>query len=323
MIPAVAALFLLLPVGADDLDKLLDRLRSEDPVERRRVQTELLRLGDAAVPAMIQALESSSPRPEEEVARQIRRLGAPTWKERNEATQALVRLGRPAIALIEAKIAAADPEAAWRLKAAVVEIREKAGRDEQVEETRAAALCDVLGQSGDARAVRPLLRILAADPPESRPELKRRTALALGPLRGKMEAAQAEEAADRVLQVLERTSAPLEKGQLIKTLGRLGGAGALRPLAALLADRSEKNVHLKQSCVAALAGLGHARGIRAIVDALGADDVSVRHAAAAALEELAGNRFGYDPRATAEENREAVGRFQEWGATKYGKAWDQ
>ena len=53
-----------------------------------------------------------------------------------------------------------------------------------------------------------------------------------------------------------------------------------------------------------------------------ADDVYVRQGAAAALEELSGDGFGYDPRATAEANLEAVGKFRAWGAAKYGKAWE-
>src|SRR5205814_8386925 len=121
---------------------------------------------------------------------------------------------------------------------------------------------------------------------------------ALGLLRGTMSPAQAEESTDRVLQVLERTPAPLDKAVLLKALGRLGAPAAVQPLAALLADRSEKNVHLKRSCMAALAALGQARGVRTIVEALAADDVYVRQGAAAALEELSGDGFGYDPRAT-------------------------
>ncbi|HEV3026714.1 MAG TPA: HEAT repeat domain-containing protein, partial [Planctomycetota bacterium] len=217
----------------------------------------------------------------------------------------------------------ADPEAAWRIRAAVAEIREKAGQDEQAEELRAGAICDVLGQAGDGRAVAPLLRLLGADPPGKRTALKVRACQALGLLGTAMDAKQREEAADRVLQVLERVPGPLDKGILIQTLGGLGSLGAVRPLSALLADRSEKNVHLKRSCAAALAAIGSARGMRALVDALAADDVYVRQGAVAALEGPAGGLFGFDPRATPEENRAALGKFRDWGSAKYGKAWEE
>jgi HEAT repeat protein len=319
-----AVAFLLLLVLQDpSVETLLDQLRTEDASERRRIQSELARRGGAAVPAMVRALEIASPRPEEEVARLLKKLGSTSWKERSEATAGLVRLGRSAVPLLEARLAAADPEAAWRLRSAVAEIREKAGQDELLEEARSAALCDVLGQSGDPRASAALLKVLSGDGPEKRQQLKLRAAQALGLLRGAMSGPQADEAADRVLQVLERMPGPLEKAMLLKALGRIGSPAAVRPLAALMADRSEKNVHLKRSCAAALAALGHPRGVRAVVDALGADDVYVRQAAEAALEELAGQDFGYDPLATAEENRAAIAKVRAWGAAKYGKDWEQ
>jgi len=320
---AAAALIALLSFQADDsVDALLERLRTDDAVSRRGAQLSLLRLGAEAVPPLLRALESVSPRPEEEIARLVKRLGSASWKERNEATESLVKLGRPAVGLLEARIGSADAEVAWRLKAAVAEIREKAGRDEQAEETRGAVICDVLGQAGDARAVAPLLRLLAADAPSQRLALKLRACQALGLLRTGMDAHQAEEAADRVLQVLERAPGALEKGLLIKTLGRLKVAGTARPLAALLADRSEKNAHLKRCCITALAAIGDPRGLRAVVDALASEDVYVRQAAGAALEDLAGNGYGYDPRRSPEENREAAGKFRRWGAEKYGKDWE-
>lgn len=338
MIPAVVFLSLLLsfdsPASTElatsqdklspgDIDSLLAKLRTEDAAERRRIQAELAALGPSAVPAMIRALESASPRPEEEVARLVKRLGSQSWKERSEATEALVRLGRTAVPVLEARIAGADSEAAWRLRSAVSEIREKAGQDEQLEEIRAAALCDLLGQAGDGRAVAPMLQLLAADGPEKRLQLKLRACQALGLLRAAMSAAQADDAADRVLQVLERIPGPLDKAMLLQSLGRLGVPAAARPLAALLADRSEKNVHLKRSCMAALAAMGHARGVRAIVDALGADDVYVRQGAGAVLEALAGESFGFDPRVPASENQAAIDKYRTWGAAKYGKAWEQ
>jgi HEAT repeat protein len=320
---AAAALIALLPFQAgDSADAALERLRTDDAVVRREAQMALLRLGADAVPALLRALESVSPRPEEEIARLVKRLASSSWKERSEATASLVKLGRPAAPLLEARIGDADAEVAWRLKAAVAEIREKAGRDEQAEETRGAAICDVLGQDGDARAIAPLLRLLAADAPSKRIPLKLRACQALGFLREGMDAGQAEEAADRVLQVLERAPGALEKGLLIKTLGRLKVAATARPLAALLTDRSEKNAHLKRCCITALASIGDPRGLRAIVDSLSSDEVYVRQAAGAALEAMAGDRFGYDPRRTPEENREAAGKFRRWGAEKYGKNWD-
>lgn len=312
-----------IPAPLADVEQLLERLRTEDANERHRVVMELVRLGGESVEPCLRALESASSPPAPEVARLVERLGARSWKERNQATEALIRLGRFAIPALEARIASADPEAAWRLRSAIAEIREKAGQDEQLEEVRSAALCDVLGQLADGRAVAPLLRLLSGEAPGKRFLLKLRACQALGLLHGSISPAQAGEAADRVLELLERTSGPLEKSMLLKTLGELGTTAGVRPLAALLLDRSEKNVHLKRSCMSALAAIGQGRGIRAIVESLEADDVYVRQGAVAVLAELAGDAFGFDPRAGTEENRAAVARFQAWGASKYGKDWQE
>ena len=178
----------------------------------------------------------------------------------------------------------------------------------------AVLLPALLFQSGDS--LESLLERLRTEDAAARRE-------ALGLLRGAMDAGQAEEGANRVLEVLERVPGPLEKGALIRTLGALGAAGAVRPLSALLADRSEKNVHLKRSCAAALAAIGRPRGIRALVDALAAEDVYVRQGATSALEGTGADLSGYDPRAGEEENRAALARVRAWGATKFGAAWDE
>src|ERR1043165_9819349 len=101
MISAVALLSLL-AFRSVDVDQLLERLRTDDAAERRRAQAELAALGAEAGPAMIRTLETASPRPEEEVARLVKRLASPTWKERSEATLALTRLGRSAVPVLEA-----------------------------------------------------------------------------------------------------------------------------------------------------------------------------------------------------------------------------
>ena len=143
---AAAALIALLPFQAgDSVDALLERLRTDDAVARRQAQISLVARGAEAVPDLLRALESASPRPEEEIARLVKKLESASWKDRNAATEALVKLGRSAVAPLEARIGAADPEVAWRLRAAMAEIQEKAGRDEQAEEIRASPACPRTG----------------------------------------------------------------------------------------------------------------------------------------------------------------------------------
>jgi HEAT repeat protein len=322
-------LLLILPLASaaaeplqDDIEKAVEALKTEDAAQRRGALEGLLKRGAAAVPPALRALEGASPAAPERIAALLRQLASKGWKERDEAMQALVRLGRSAKAGLEAVPAEGDPEVVWRVKAALAEIQERAGREDLLEELRNAALCEFLGEAGDARAVGPLLRVLSAPGGESRPELKLRAADALGKLAGRLAAAQSEDAAERVLALLEKTPSPLQKGLLIRVLGRLRSPACVRPLSALLADRSEKNLHLKRACLAALAQTGDAAALRAVIETLGSADPYLRQAAAAALDEASGAPSGFDPRLTAEENREAVAKLQAWWTKKFNRAWE-
>src|SRR5438876_3905290 len=177
---------------------------------------------------------------------------------------------------------------------------------------RNIALCEFLGEAGDARAVGTLLRILASGPADPRPDLKIRAADALGKLAGRLQPAQGEAAADTVLAMLEKSASALQKGLLIRVLGRLRSPSSVRPLSALLADRSEKNLHLKRACLAALGQTGEPAALRAVIESLRSDDPYVRQAASAVLEEAMGGPTGIDPRAEVEENRDAIAKLRAW-----------
>jgi HEAT repeat protein len=256
------------------------------------------------------------------VAALLKQLASKGWKERDEAMQALVRLGRPAKSGLEGVPSDGDPEVVWRVKAALSEIAERAGREDLLEQLRNAALCEFLGETGDARAVGPLLRLLGSGGVDPKPELKLRVADALGKLSGRLQAAEIEAAADQVLAMLEKTASPLHKGLLIRVLGRLRSPSCVRPLSALLADRSEKNLHLKRACLAALGQTGDPTALRAVIESLRADDPYVRQAAAAVLDEVTGGPTGIDPRGGSEENREAIAKLHGWWEKKFGRAWE-
>ena len=306
----------------DEADKLVDSLKTEDAAQRRASLEKLSERGAAAVAAALRALEGASPAPAERITALLRQLASKKWKERDEAMQAFIRLGRTAKAGLEAVAADGDPEVVWRVKAALAEISERAGREDLLEELRNAALCEFLGEAGDARAVAPLLRILGSAAPDPRPDLKLRAADAVGKLAARLQPAQVESAADQVLAMLEKAVSPLQKGLLIRVLGRLRSPSCVRPLSALLADRSEKNLHLKRACLAALGQTGDPAALRAVIEALRSEDPYVRQAAALVLEEATGGPTGLDARLGADENRDAMTRLQTWWSKKFNRAWE-
>lgn len=313
---AAAALF---PLPAqDEVEKALERLKTEDAAEQRKALDDLARHGAAAVAAAIRTLDNLHPGMAERVAGLVRQLASRKWKERDEAMQALVRLGRYAKVALSEHANAGDPETAWRVKTALAEIQERAAREEILEEHRNAALCDFLGAAGDGRAVKTLARLAGSAPAR----VQVRAAEALGRLRGAMGRAQADEAADRLLEMLEKNRDARARTSAIRSLGMLKSEAAVRPLSGLLADRSEKNLHVKRTCMAALVAVGGPEALRAVIGALGTDDVYLREGAVAALEPAAGDAFGFDPRLGPAENRAAVERFQAWWSKKFARPWE-
>jgi HEAT repeat protein len=300
----------------------MERLRTEDPAARRAALEELRGLGPPGVAASLRALESGRPGLAAQVQALVKRLEGVSWRERDAAMKELASLGKAARPLLEPFQTAADPETAWRIRAALAEIQERSGRDDSLDEARREALCEFLGEAGDGRAAAPLLAIAETGGAEARV----RAVEALGRLRarGALDPAASEAAAERALEALQSRPPPepRPKARLIRALGDLRAAAGVRPLAALLGDRSEKNAHVKRATAAALAAVGTGPALKAVVDALLSPDAYVRQAAAALLEEAGAGGLGVDALRSPEENREAIQKARAWWAKKYGREWE-
>jgi HEAT repeat protein len=293
---------------------LVEKLRTEDAVERRRLVLELLKAGTAGAEAALRGLGAPAGDPSARVQELVKGLSATRWADRDRAMRSLGALGRPAREALAKHLDADDPEVSWRARAALAEIEGRAGQEERLDELRSAALVELLGEAGERRAAGPLMALLADGPAERRPEAKFRAAIALGLLRDALSPAQAEEVAERAIAMLERAQESKERAQLLRALGRLRAAAAVRPLAGLLGDRSEMNVHLRVEALRALAQSGRPDALRAAVEALASDEVWVRGAAAAALSALAGEPVEEGPAGTA--------KARAWWSKRFGRPWD-
>lgn len=320
-IPLLLMALLPCPAVQDPVEAILERLKTEDPAERAKAMGELRGRGTDAVPAVLRCLEGAAVDVGERVRALVRGLSSGKWKERDESARALVALGRAAVPAIQERAEPGDPEVEWRLRSVLAEIGERKGVEERLELARNVALCGYLGEAGDARAVQTLSRLLAG----GSPSLRLAAAEALGRLRDRMEAPAADEAAERVLEALGEPGRPLdgtEKARFIRVLVQLRSPLCVRPLAALLGDRAERNVHVKRLAAAALAAVGDAAALRVLVEALLSEEVYLRREAAVHLSALAGEGFGYDPLASAEANRDAVLRYRAWWSRKAGRGWE-
>ncbi len=318
--PLILAI-ILQPQGAGgDVGAAIGRLRTDDPVERRKAIDELLGMGQEAVAAALKELEGGAPDLKDRVTALVGRLSSGRWRERDEAARGLAALGPGASPLLREFLESGDPEVRWRVGAVLERIEGEREREGRLDEARRLALCEFLGEARDARAIPALLKAVASGSPAARLA----AAEALGRLRDLMDPAQVEEGADKTMEALSDPASPpqgTEKARFIRVLFRLRSPSCVRPLASLLADRSEKNVHVKRLSAAALGAVGGAEALRALIDALESDEIYVRQEAAAVLGGLGAAGFGFDPAAPAGANRQAVLRYREWWCRRFGREW--
>ena len=310
---------LLFPVQ-EDIDSVIRRLGSEDPAKRGTAYGELVRLGPKAIPAAFRALDGAGEEGARDVERWVKQLRSRQWRKRDEAMRALAGMGTPARTLLEKLAESPEPEVAWRIRIALARIEEGAGAETAGRDHRRGALCEFLGESGDPRAVAVLLRVVG-EKEEELTDTQLRAVEGLGRLRETMDEKTARDAATLVLGLVERVRMVRTRARLIRVLGGLRASLAVRPLVRFLDDRSERDTHLKRTCIAALAAVGDHAGIRAIVDALGSEEVYVREAASVFLKDLAKDDFGFDSRATPEQNGPAVKKYREWWSNRFGLPW--
>lgn len=303
--------------GQDDkaLLQAVEKLRSPESADRAAAEQTLRKAGTKAVPVLLRVLEDDQTGLKEKVAEHVKALSSPDWKKRDEAMRGIVKLGRHALRYLGDHENAADPEVAWRVKAAIAELEDRSGMEEKEEQARNAVLVRILGELEDPRAVPVLLRSLSA----TDFDLRLSAAESIAKVRDHLQPKQADEAAERVVELCRETKQDLYRCLLIKTLGALRSSVATPSLALLLRSKDERNSNVRRNAVAALAKIGDDAALRAVVESLSDDDVYVRHAALQQLEPLAGGAFGYDPRAA--DHEDALRKFRAWWEAKTGKSW--
>ena len=154
-------------------------------------------------------------------------------------------------------------------------------------------------------------------------ETKMKAVEALVRLQAHLTREQADEVSARILEILESSRGAPQRSLMIRALGPLKSRLSVKPLTALVRDRTERNVHVKRRAMATLLEIGDLDGVRAVVEALTDEDVYVRQGAAFLLAGLFGEEFGFDPRATAAQNKASLEKFRAAWVKKFGRAWDE
>lgn len=317
---AVLLAALLLQAADRPPSALIEDLRADTPAIRSAAERELARRGLAVLPEILRVLAGEWPDLPGRVDELVRQLSRKDWRDRDAAMKALAALGSRAVDRIAHHETTEDPEVRWRLRTAKAEIEERRDVEAAADRRRDAALCTLLGEIGDASCLAPLQAQLDATPSSA---VRLAAVEALGRRRDLMTEAQAAAATEGALRALSVSEETTERFLLVRTIGQLRSPAAIRPLQGLVEDPAEKNVHLKRNSMWALSKIGTPEAIAAIVRSLELGDPYLREGAAHVLEPIAGNRFGFDARADAAANADALKRFREWWSTKHGKPWEE
>ncbi len=307
----------LLAQEETEIRKAAEKLTSSDPTERLAGEEFLRKAGAKAVMVLVGILQNEHGGMRDQVAELVRTLADRDWKKRDGAMRALVALGRHALKALQEHENASDPEVAWRVRAAIAKIQEQAAQDEKEELALQAAVARILGELDDARAVPALLSGLGS----RSLDLRRAAAQAGATLRKHLTSDQADVAAEAALELYSNPALVQQRAGLLRDLAALRSPLAVKPLTQLLRDRSERNSSLKRNAMATLVAIGTPEARRAVIQSLEDEDPYVRQGAFRLLEGAAGEGFGFDPRLSAGENREALSRFRDWWERSSGAKW--
>ena len=302
----------------------IDRLRSLDASVRQAAERELSAEGAKAVPALRRALARETDPVDPRVDALVKKLSAPTWKERDEATRALVHLGRAARPRLATHEGAADVEVAWRVKSVLVELKELEPGEAAGSVFRDAAICRLLGAAGDGASAGAILAALAGTegaPAEGVLDLRLSVLAALADLRGSLTAEQAERATEEGLKLAGESRHRRTTGFVLKAVGRLKSPSAVAPLAAILEDAAVKDIHVKRGAMAALAALDQPASMKAVAGVLKSADPYLREAALQVLVASGAPEAGIDS-AAGPASDESFAKIRAWWEKKYGRTWD-
>ena len=322
MIPLLLALLLQSPSA--DAPSAVERLRSLDPEVRRVAEKELLQAGAAAAPSLRRALAREGEPVEPRVDALVRQLGSGAWKERVEASRALLRMGRAARARLQTHENSADIEVAWRVRAILAELKEQEAAESAASTFGDAAMCRLLGSAGDKEAAPFILEAMKraeVAPTDASLDLRLSAVTALADLRASLNEAQAALAALEGVKLLQEPRTRRTAAAALRALGRLKSPSAFRPVAAFLFDASLRDLHLKRAALASLAAMDRPESTRVVLGVASSAEPYLRESALQVLAALGAPAAGIDASSGPPSDGE-IAPLRAWWEKRHEQAWD-
>ncbi len=300
----------------EPLQKAFDGLRVQDKKRRLAAEEQIRAAGKAALPFALRALEGGDPGVKKRVDLLVKKLSLPSWEERDRAMRDLIEIGFPVLSLLEDHYGTPDPEVSWRLRVIQARLRETIVRGKEDENRRKVFLLEVIGNTNSRKAV-PLLLEYLEDPEFA---IQIAAARSLSRLVGLMKKTEVDATAGRVVDLLRGRTRALDRARLVRILGRLGAPVSVKPLAGLLLDQGEPDVHLLRNVLVALSKIGTAAALHAVICCIDDARLYIRYAAQQVLEEISGRKSAFDPRGG---NKDAATLYRKWWEEEFGKSWTE
>lgn len=298
-----------------DLSAQIEKLATKDAAERRKTQDAILERGPVVLPSLLEVLEGKRSGLREEGEVVLKGLASQRWEDRDKAATALSRLGRSMKPFLEEVLSRElSLEVFWRIRFALAEIGERSTQEVELEGERDTALCEILGEMGDASCAPALL----ARSGSKDPRLRRCAALALGRLRPRLNDALAEEATGKIIDMLDSDRDVIERCSALEALAELRSLPGSPRIRRLLREEDLPNEQIRIRALQVLGAIGGAENVRVVIEELSGNNPYRRWEAFVVLKRQVTDDFGFDPR---EESKEAIRLFQEWWEKKFERKW--
>lgn len=294
----------------DDPASLVESLRTASRESRAAARDKLVALGDPVVPLLVDVLEDRDPTLTQRVAELIAKLSDDRFDVREEATEALIRIGGRAEKLLTEAMKTTDEEVKMRLSRALGQVNLQRADEAMKAAMQKAAACEALGALKAAGAEASIKKHVA----HVNDEVKLASMGALGLIR-------AEGAVDDLRGVLEKSGDLRMRCAAARALGAIGTAGSRAALAGRL--KPEANTYVKTVMIVALAGAKEEAPARALIEQLESASPYTRDDAFHALRKTTGLAdVAFVSHLDAPDNAGAVARFRRWWEETFKKKWE-
>ena len=282
-------------VNRTGMDSLIEKLKSACDADRQRNIEELIKMGDACLPAVNAVLLEEDEQLQRKIAELIKQLGHDDWEKREEAHKQLVSIGLKALTQVTEGMRNNDREIAYRCSQIKIKIEERSVEEVVKRRKQFTALLFVAKSLADRSSLEALHKCCKDSEKAVRIAAVDAVAAMADP-----------SSVDVLVELLNDDDIHI---RLLAGSGvtRIKSDGARTRTLKILLDTDE-NVYLRRLAAIALGNYGDKKAIGELIQVMDDDSYVVRYSVLKALQTLSGLKdetFGYDYRGDGDAARAA------------------